>query len=479
LLNSEYEKKEMNIVLVIFDSLRKDCIGAYGSSPFWGKVRTPHLNELAKESLMMTSVFPESLPTLPARRALYTGLKVYPFINSDFHFKGDFVGAPGWGPIPENQDVLAEILKEDGYRTGLISSVYHMFKPSKNYWRGFNQWTFIRGKEIDPCRSGPFPSQEKIDYWLPRKMQREDTVALLTQQLINAYDWKHEEDYPAAQVMIEACKWLEENRNAKKMFLVVESFDPHEPWLIPEQYRRMYDTSNAHEQVLSGYSGAEEMPPEILYRTQANYSGSVTMCDRWFGHLYETMEDLGLLDNTLLIVTSDHGHSIGDDNYVGKRGYPSSREVFDIPLLIRHPEGIGAGEKSDLLIQHLDIPAMTLGFAGIKVPKAIDGIDFWKSAVESGKSVRDHATAAWGPTVTVIDSQWWLNCKVDGKGPFLYNLTADPLLKKNVTEENKDVVDRLFAKAISDAGGSFPDYLLKLASEKTDFPGCSPIAARL
>jgi len=86
----------MNIILVVFDSLRKDCIGTYGS-PFWGKVQTPHLDSFAKESLLMTRAYPESLPTLPARRALYTGKRVYPFHNADFRLKGDFVGAPGLG----------------------------------------------------------------------------------------------------------------------------------------------------------------------------------------------------------------------------------------------------------------------------------------------------------------------------------------------------------------------------------------------
>ena len=57
----------MNIILVIFDSLRKDCMGAYGSPP-WGKVYTPHFDAFARESLVMTKCFPESLPTLPARR---------------------------------------------------------------------------------------------------------------------------------------------------------------------------------------------------------------------------------------------------------------------------------------------------------------------------------------------------------------------------------------------------------------------------
>ena len=159
----------MKIILVIFDSLRKDCVGVYGSPP-WGKVHTPHFDAFAQESLVLKRAFPESLPTLPARRAIYTGQRVYPFYNGDFRLKGDFVGAPGWGPIPEDQWTLAETLSEAGYRTGLVADVYHMFKPSKNFWRGFDQWTFLRGQETDPARSGPRLTPEEIDYWLPKEM---------------------------------------------------------------------------------------------------------------------------------------------------------------------------------------------------------------------------------------------------------------------------------------------------------------------
>jgi len=84
----------MNIILVIFDMLRKDCAGVYGSAP-WGKSHTPHFDAFAAQSLVTTRTFPESLPTLPARMAIYTGKRVYPFHNADFRLKGDFVGAPG------------------------------------------------------------------------------------------------------------------------------------------------------------------------------------------------------------------------------------------------------------------------------------------------------------------------------------------------------------------------------------------------
>jgi len=467
----------MNIILVVFDSLRRDCVGVYGSPP-WGKVHTPHFDSFAKESLVMTRAYPESLATLQTRRALYTGQRVYPFHNGDFRLKGDFVGAPGWGPIPENQPTLAEMLKEAGYRTGLIADVYHMFKPSKNFWRGFDQWTFLRGQEKDPQRSGPRLTQEQVDHWLPKEMQNEATVDFIQQCIMNLHDRTKEEDYLSARVLHEAALWLEQNQDADKFFLTVESFDPHEPWLAPSHYRRMYSKKEGPEQVKSGYADTSKLAPELLARTQANYSGLVTFCDRWFGYFLESMRVLGLLENTLVIFTSDHGHSIGDRNYMGKRGYPSSPEVFDIPLIIRHPEGKGAGAKSDMFVQHIDITAEILRTAGVKIPSEIAGRPFLADAVRGKPGGRDHATVGWSAAVTVITKKWWFNSKVDGKGCLLYDLQAKKPFAENLADKNPKVVNELFALATKDAGGSYPDYVLELAKKQTDAPGCSDLAAR-
>lgn len=411
----------MNIVLVIFDSLRQDCLGAYGAPP-WGKVHTPHLDAFAQESLTFTRVFPESLPTLPARRAIYTGQRVYPFVEGIFRYKGDIVGFPGWGPIPEDVDTLAELLRDrGGYRTALIADVYHMFKPSKNFWRGFDQWTFLRGKEADPERSGPEPTQEEIDYWLAEEWQRPDPnrpqareswLSYIRQCLKNMSWRKREEDYFVARVMIETARWLEQNQDAEKFFLVVESFDPHEPWFVPQHYRRLYDDGKGREQVVSPYCDIARMPSDLLHRAQANYSGLVTMCDRWFGHLYETMRVMGLLEDTVVIVTTDHGHCLGDGGFIGKRAYPSHPATLDVPLFVRHPEGIGTGMRSHLLLQHTDISAQILEYAGLEPAQPLHGQPFWQRAIEGGPFIRGHVTVGWGLGVTVIDDRWWLSCKV-------------------------------------------------------------------
>ena len=469
----------MNVVLVVFDSLRKDCVGCYNDgepgTPPWGwKVQTPHLDALAAESLVMDRAYPESLPTLPTRRALYTGRRVYPFEQGGFTLKGDFQGAPGWGPIPESHDTLAEILGEHGFRTGLIADVYHMFKPSKNYWRGFDQWTFLRGQECDRSRSGPEPDEELIRRWLPAELETPSRRQFIRTALKNMYGRDREEDYFNARVMAASAEWLEENRDADNFFLTVESFDPHEPWFVPAHYRRMYDPTDGPEQVISPYSTGQ-LSEQLLRRTRANYSGLVTMCDRWLGHLVETMQRLDLLENTVLIVTSDHGHCIGDRGFTGKRGYPSSTQIFDVPLLIRHPRGRGAGRRCDHFVQHTDLGAQVLEFAGLETPDGFDGKAFFDAAVDGGPGARDHVTVGWGATVTVIDENWWFNGKVDGTGVLLHDLhEADPFAR-NVAGVNDEEIGTLIDQAIADAGGEIPEFLLEMAANQPHAPGCSDL----
>jgi arylsulfatase A-like enzyme len=353
-----------------------------------------------------------------------------------------------------------------------------MFKPSKNFWRGFHQWTFLRGQEQDRQRSGPRLTQTELDRWLPREMQSFHAVEFIQQCIMNMHDRTREEDYFSPRVLKEAALWLEQNQDAGRFFLTVESFDPHEPWLVPPHYRRMYLADDGREQVKSGYDDCSKLDAALLRRTQANYSGSVTQCDRWFGFFLETLRVLGLLDNTMVIVTSDHGHSIGDRGYMGKRGYPSAPEVYDVPLMVRFPRAQHAGKRSGMFVQHTDLSAMILDAAEVKTPPPMDGRPFLREALSGKKGFRDHVTVAWGTAVTVIDRRWWLNCKVDGTGVLLYDLKAADPFARNVADQNAGVVRALFAKAMEDAGGPLPAWLLTVCRTQADAPGCSDLAAR-
>jgi arylsulfatase A-like enzyme len=500
--NASRPDQVRNVVLIVFDTLRKDAVGSYGERPDWGPdfpaIATPNLDAFAAESVRFTRAYPESLPTLPARRALYTGQRTYPFHNGRFRLKGDFVPAAGWGPIPEEQHTLAELFAAAGYRTGLVSDLYHQFKPSKNFWRGFDEWQFVRGQETDPSRSGPRPSREELDRWVPAELRELRDAELRKSGLLrgdrtdwfsgrilrNMHDRGSEDAWFNAQVMQGAAKWLQQNADARRtgegVFLTVESFDPHEPWFVPEHYRRRYDDSDGREQVISPYAEVN-LPPDLLHRTRANYAGLVTMVDRWFGHLIEQLRVGGWLDDTLVVVASDHGHSLGEHGYIGKRQYPSEPEVVDVPLLVRHPAGFGAGTVHDGWVQFHDVAATILDAAGVAAPEPIDGRSFLDSALHGGAPIRDSVVVGWSSAVTVVTEEWWLNAKVDGTGAFLHPRSgvqvASTDLGKNLAEEQPEVVTQLFQHAVAEAQGGFPEFLLEEAAAAEDAPGCSPLAA--
>lgn len=474
-----------HVILVIFDSLRRDALGCYGASPSWSAINTPNLDAFAADSVTFTRAFPESLPTLCARRAIYTGQRTYPFHNGDFrHMKGDWcVGYfPGWGPIPEEQHTLSEIFSSYDFRTGLISDLYHQFKPGKNFWRGFDQWTFVRGQETDHARSGRMPSQEEIERWIPRefseihdrvmKAASKNSFWFDSKALLNMRDRVHEEQWFNARVMQEAGRWIEQNQDAERMFLTVESFDPHEPWFVPEHYRKRYDPQEGREQVLSPYAELPDLSEDLLRRTRANYCGLVEMCDRWFGHLMESLRVNGVLDDSLVVVTSDHGHSLWDRRgYIGKRAYPSDPETFEVPLMIRHPGGLGAGTICEAWVQAHDISATVLEAAGLTSPTPIDGKSFYKTAFAGGPPIRDHVTVGWGSAMTVVDDAWWFNGKIDGTGLMLFPSSRPHGDPPSVAAEHQDIVRSMFQTGKVDAGGSFPQYLLDRAATLPNAPG--------
>jgi membrane-anchored protein YejM (alkaline phosphatase superfamily) len=204
------------------------------------------------------------------------------------------------------------------------------------------------------------------------------------------------------------------------------------------------------------------------------------MCDRWFGHLIDTLRVTGVLDEALVVVTSDHGHSLWERRgYIGKRGYPSDPESYELPLMVRHPAKLGAGTRCDAWVQHHDISATLLEAAGVEPVAPIDGRSFLGTAFAGGAPIRDHVTVGWGSAMTVIDDKWWMNCKVNGHGAFLHDSPrpaagcAEP--RRKSTPASSSGCSNC-GKA--DGGGTFPEYLLQQAESADDAPWLQPISQR-
>src|SRR5918997_7136426 len=292
----------MNVIVVILDSLRRDHVGVYGNE--W--IKTPNLDALAKESLRSTPTSPESTPTPPARRAFHTGLRTWPFRNWEPPEGETFMPA-GWQRIPEDQTTLSEILKERLVSTVLLSDTQHLFKASMNFQRGFAVYDWIRGQERDRYRPTTRVSQEQVEKMVVPGND-ESMVDKVRQYLANTANRQSEEDWFAPRVFTMASEFLQTADKGQPFFLVVDCFDPHEPWDPPEEYVSFYDDPyDGPEPIVPNYSDAGWIGERELERMKALYAAEVTMTDRWFGDFLDKLDSTALAENTLLIVLSDHG----------------------------------------------------------------------------------------------------------------------------------------------------------------------------
>lgn len=115
----------LNLIVVCFDTLRHDAVTT-------DLCRTPNFDRFAEGAVVYGNAWGEGLPTIPFRRAAYTGMRSYPWVHH-LGDRGSFPNTLGWHAIPESHVTLAERLHQYGYATGLVSDLYHEFKASMNF----------------------------------------------------------------------------------------------------------------------------------------------------------------------------------------------------------------------------------------------------------------------------------------------------------------------------------------------------------
>jgi arylsulfatase A-like enzyme len=281
------------------------------------------------------------MPTIPARRAIHTGRRTFPVKPPAY----------GWHPIPANQATLAEILKSKGYATFPITDTYLQF--GENFGRGFEVYHRIHGQEGDHIKDPSGISEEKMRqrYLVHGKGKN------LRQHLANTRGRKGEEDWFAPKVFINAMEALVEAHRKEPFFLVVDCYDSHEPWDPPEEHIRLYDPDGyeGKEPLNDTYGPDDYLTKGQLLRMRARYAAEITMMDRWLGTFLEKAHELGVTNNTLLVVISDHGHAFGEHSYIGKPPYALWPELTDIVLFVCRPEGKRSGEQSDYYASTHDV----------------------------------------------------------------------------------------------------------------------------
>jgi len=437
------KKQRLNLIVICADTWRADYLGCYGNK----NIKTPNLDKLASEGVRFTNVHADGLPTIPMRRVFFTGNSILP-LEHDPPMKGSHPSGNGWRPLSEDDITLPEVLQENGYTTGLITDCFHYFKPNLNFHRFFNSWEWIRGQERDFWRSGP---REKFDpkKHMPPHLWNPDYDDRMRQYLMNTAHWQTEEDYFCAQVCRTAMTWLEQNLGNQPFMLWVDMFDPHEPWDAPPRFQKMYHKNIPYERYLFGYGvNPKDVRKSDIPIIRALYAAEVTFTDLWIGHLLDRIRELGLMDNTVVVFSTDHGTHIGEEGCVQKTAGLLNSCVCKLPLIVRHPNQKYAGKKINALVSGIDYMPTFLSLLGIKGPK-MDGSNFWDLVTGKAKKIHDEVYIGYGPFAAVRTLRWHYFQHIEGddpgKGPCLYDLRKDPLEKRNVAAKHPDVVKQMRA----------------------------------
>ena len=440
----------MNLVLVCLDTFRADCLGALGRN---NVIQTPNLDAFARQGVVFENAFGEGHPTIEFRRALITGRRTFPW-RYDVDTRGLWPNGRGWHKVAPEHDTLAEILLENGYTTGFFSDTYHMFKPTQNFTRGFSSWECVRGQESDNYRSGPVDAVDLAPYLPPGVSPSPVDHAILLQYLLNMQDRHTEDDWTSAQTFSRALRFLDDNKDNRPFFLWVDSFDPHEPWDPPAGYADLYDPDWAEpwNPIHGAWSHLDERGRQ---RAKALYYGECTFVDKLVGRLLDKLDELNLADETLVIVTSDHGTELWDHGAVQKgRHNCRYRHNNEILLLARLPGARHAGKHITGFAQNHDLLPTALAAMGIEW-KPLDaehkpsgapgeaerGKDLTPLIAGDVESVRPNCITGWGTRANVRTHDWSYSVDFEAEDPdeHLFDLQADPGEMTNVAAEHPDV----------------------------------------
>lgn len=437
----------MNILLILSDTLRADSLGCYGNR----RTRTPNIDALAREAVLFGECHCASFPTGPMRKDLHSGRFTFTYHS----WAGEFAAG---------EALLGEVLRARGYVTAMIADT-----PGHGPVRHtFDHFEFIAGQAGTAA-----PADAARRYRLPARVRKLRVPSERLQRLLHAAATRRgEEDCFVAQSMRAAHRWLESlagqaRPRSKPFFLLVDTFDPHEPWDAPQHYLQMYSRGYKGDALFepayeeSGYaSGAE------IKHMRDLYAAEVTLVDRWIGYLLDGLDRMGLAGNTAVILTSDHGFYHGEHGLIGKvrldrRGrivarWPLYRTITHVPLIARVP-GLRGGRTSSAFCQPPDLMPTILDLASAKIPPSVQGRSLVPVMSGSARSIRDFAVSsltyqqdAEVRCPTSFRTRDYLYIDGGDEWPAsLYDLGRDPGETRNVIDRKPEIARRMHERYIA------------------------------
>jgi len=401
-------RRKPNIVLLGIDSLRADHLSGYG----YERLTSPHLDRFAQQGVLFENTFSAHIPTTSAYGSMLTGMDV---------FTTQVVALRHKGPLREEVKTLAEILREQGYRTVCVGFTGN---PSS---RGFDEY-------LDYTAWGSWDEGR-----LPKAQNLND-------QAIPALERLLADDQP--------------------FFLFLRHMDPHAPYLPPQPYERIFyhgnecDPDNRSMDPVLAFKPfcdflASWLPPGISDQeyVTAQYDGAIAYMDAAIQSIFTALESRGVMDETIVAVNGDHGETLYEhDCFFDHHGIYDN--VLHVPLMLRYPAKLPAGQRVSGFNQHKDLVPTLLELAEIDPGIAFDGrslLPMIRGEVASHESEFYITECTWMRKHGWRTPQWKLILALEPDFHFkpaveLYNLVEDPAENHNVAEENPDVVMALTAR---------------------------------
>ncbi|MEO5948761.1 MAG: sulfatase [Chitinophagaceae bacterium] len=361
--------KRPNIVILLADQWSAETLGALRKE----KVQTPYLDSFAKKSLLLTQMVSNYPVCSPARAMLLTGK--YPMKNN-VYTNVNSSSAPFGVELPATITTWSDILKENNYSNGYIGK-WHLDSPHEPFITTSNNIGKVAWNEWTPPNK-----RHGFDYWYgygtydqhDRPMYWDNNATRDSFHYVNLWGPVHEADKALAFFKNE-----NQVRDINKPFsLVVSMNPPHSEYrTVPKRYYDLYKNIPLQTLLTDG-----DIPPAgtemgDFYRDNIKYYyANITGVDEQMGRIIQGLKDAGELDNTIVIVTADHGNCLGKHDEISKNNiYEPS---INIPFIIYWKGKILPGVDSKYLGSLTDIFPTILDLVGLKreIPSDIDGMSY-------------------------------------------------------------------------------------------------------
>jgi arylsulfatase A-like enzyme len=367
-------KQKPNILWITTEGVPLKVLSCYGSR----LIQTPNIDRIAKEGMLFRNSFCTNALCAPSRATLLTGK--YDHLNGMLTNPGNTTNGETKSFFDPSQETFARLLQQNGYKTGIVGK-WHLVdrdgRPSNPGVAGFDYFVFKTGA------GGPY--YDSTGYFQnptlgSREIQKRNYAGYITDNITSL-----------------AIKGMEEMKHGP-FLMAVQFFSAHRPFDPPHKYEHIYDSVRIPEPATfwDDYStrsaAAREArmriddmmdfnPPKDLTRRQRrqwsyqqlmrHFLGTLKAQDDNIGRLLDYLDKSGLAENTIVVLTGDHGFFLGDHGWFDKRFM--YEEALRVPWLIRYPGLIKPGSVSDSWVVNIDNAPTILDMAGIKIPDDMQG----------------------------------------------------------------------------------------------------------